>query len=174
MSEKIKVLLSEDQVCERIKVLGEEISRDYAGKQPHLICVLKGGAYFLIELAKYITVPLTIDFMSVSSYGNATVSSGRVKIVKDLDEPVDGKDIIIVEDIIDSGKTLSYLVNLFESRQPASVKLCTLLDKPDRREVDVTVDYIGFQIPDYFVVGCGLDYTQKYRNLPYVGVVEFE
>jgi len=174
MSEKIKILLSEDQVCEQIKVLGEEISRDYAGKQPHLICVLKGGAYFLIELAKYITVPLTIDFMSVSSYGNATVSSGRVKIVKDLDEPVDGKDIIIVEDIIDSGKTLSYLVNLFESRQPASVKLCTLLDKPDRREVDVTVDYIGFQIPDYFVVGCGLDYTQKYRNLPYVGVVEFE
>ncbi len=172
MSEKIRVLLSQDTVTERIKALGEQISRDYAGKQPHLICILKGGAYFMIELAKYITIPVTIDFMSVSSYGNATVSSGRIKIVKDLDEPVDGKDIIIVEDIIDSGKTLSYLVKLFESRQPDSVKLCTLLDKPDRREVEVFVDYIGFQIPDEFVVGCGLDYMQKYRNLPYIGIVE--
>ncbi len=174
MSEKIKVLLSQDEVTARIKTLGEEISRDYKDKQPHLICILKGGAYFMIELAKYITVPVTIDFMSVSSYGNSTVSSGRIKIVKDLDEPVDGKDVIIVEDIIDSGKTLSYLVKLFESRQPASVKLCTLLDKPDRREVEVPVDYIGFQIPDEFVVGCGLDYAQKYRNLPYIGVVELE
>lgn len=173
MTEKINVLLTEEEVTARIKELGKEISRDYAGKELQLICILKGGAYFMIELAKYITVPVAIDFMSVSSYGSGTKSSGRVKIVKDLDESVEGKHVLIVEDIIDSGRTLAYLLTMFEGRKPASLRLCTLLDKPDRRETDVRVEYIGFRIPDHFVVGCGLDYDQKYRNLPYIGVVEF-
>jgi hypoxanthine phosphoribosyltransferase len=172
MENKITTLISEELVNDRIKELAEEISRDYCDKELHLICVLKGGAYFMIELAKYITIPVTIDFMSVSSYGSGTVSTGSVKIIKDLDEPVQGKEIMVVEDIIDSGKTLSYLLTMLTGRKPAGIRLCTLLDKPDRREVDVKVDYVGFQIPDYFVVGCGLDYDQNYRNLPYVGVVE--
>lgn len=174
MAEKISVLLPEEQVAERIRNLGEKISRDYAGKEIRLVCILKGGVFFMTELAKHISVPVTIDFMSMSSYGNATVSSGRVRILKDLDEPVENMDVIIVEDIIDSGKTLSYLLKLFESRRVASIKLCTLLDKPDRREVDVDVDYVGFSIPDHFVVGCGLDYEQRYRNLPYVGIVSLD
>ena len=174
MAERIRVMLSEEQVIARIRELGAEISKKYEGKELRLVCILKGGAYFMIELAKYITVPVTIDFMSVSSYGSGTQSSGRVKIIKDLDEPVQGKHVLIVEDIIDSGRTLSYLMSMFEVRMPASISLCTLLDKPDRREVEVKVDYTGFVIPDEFVVGCGLDYDQKYRNLPYVGVVEFE
>lgn len=171
---RISVLISEEDVNARIKELGEKISKEYEGKELYLVCILKGGAYFMIELAKYITVPVKMDFMQVSSYGSATKSSGNVKIIKDLDEPITDRHVLIVEDIIDSGRTLSCLVALFEDRQPASLKLCTLLDKPSRREVDVPVDYTGFQIPDAFVVGCGLDYAQVYRNLPYVGVVEFE
>lgn len=171
---KISVLISEEDVNARIKALGEQISKEYEGKELNLVCILKGGAYFMIELAKYITVPMKMDFMQVSSYGAATKSSGNVKIIKDLDEPITGRDVIIVEDIIDSGRTLSCLVSLFEDRGPASLKLCTLLDKPSRREVEVPVNYTGFQIPDAFVVGCGLDYAQCYRNLPYVGVVEFD
>ena len=128
----------------------------------------------MCELAKRITVPVSLDFMSVSSYGNDTKSSGAVKIVKDLDDSLAGKDVLVVEDIIDSGRTLSYLLELLKDRNPASLKLCTLLDKPDRRVVDVNIDYTAFQVPDYFVVGYGLDYAQKYRNLPYIGVVEFE
>lgn len=128
----------------------------------------------MCELAKRITVPVSLDFMSVSSYGNETKSSGAVKIVKDLDEPIMGKDVIVIEDIVDSGRTLSYMLDLLKERKPASIRLCTLLDKPDRRVVEVPVDYTGFQIPDEFVVGYGLDYAQKYRNLPYVGIVEFE
>ena len=174
MSERISVLKSEEEVDARIKELGEQISRDYAGKQIHLICVLKGGSFFMCELAKRITVPVSLDFMSVSSYGSDTKSSGVVKIVKDLDESIKGKDVLVVEDIIDSGRTLSYLMEMLRDRKPASLHLCTLLDKPDRRVVDVDVDYTGFQIPDAFVVGYGLDYDQKYRNLPYIGVVEFE
>lgn len=174
MSERISVLKSEEEVDARIKELGEQISRDYAGKQIHLICVLKGGSFFMCELAKRITVPVSLDFMSVSSYGSDTKSSGVVKIVKDLDESIQGKDVLVVEDIIDSGRTLSYLMEMLRDRKPASLHLCTLLDKPDRRVVDVDVDYTGFQIPDAFVVGYGLDYDQKYRNLPYIGVVEFE
>ena len=174
MSEHVRVLLSEEMVDARIQAIGEEISRDYAGKQVHLICVLKGGSFFLCELAKRITVPVSLDFMSVSSYGSETKSSGVVKIVKDLDEPLKDKDVIIIEDIVDSGRTLSYLMEMLRDRGPASLKLCTLLDKPDRRVVDVHVDYTGFQIPDEFVVGYGLDYDQKYRNLPYIGVVEIE
>lgn len=174
MAEKIKVLLSEEEVDAKIKEIGEQISKDYAGRQVHLVCILKGGSFFMCELAKRITVPVSLDFMSVSSYGGETKSSGVVKIVKDLDEPLKGKDVIIIEDIVDSGHTLSYLMEMLNNREPASLKLCTLLDKPDRRVTDVHVDYTGFQIPDEFVVGYGLDYDQKYRNLPYIGIVEFE
>lgn len=174
MAERIRVLLTEDEVDKRIQEIGDQISRDYAGKQVHLVCVLKGGSFFLCELAKRITVPVSLDFMSVSSYGQDTKSSGVVKIVKDLDESLQGKDVIVVEDIVDSGRTLSYLLEMLSDRKPASLRLCTLLDKPERRVVDVKVDYTGFNIPDEFVVGYGLDYDQKYRNLPYIGVVEFE
>ena len=172
MAEHIRVLLSEEEVDSRIKAIGEEISRDYAGKPVHLVCVLKGGSFFLCELAKRITVPVSLDFMSVSSYGSDTKSSGVVKIVKDLDESIRDKDVIVVEDIVDSGRTLSYLMEMLRDRGPASMRLCTLLDKPERRVIDVKVDYTGFQIPDEFVVGYGLDYDQRYRNLPYIGVVE--
>lgn len=174
MAERIKVLLSEEDVDSRIQAIGEEISRDYAGKQVHLVCVLKGGSFFMCELAKRITVPVSLDFMSVSSYGSETKSSGVVKIVKDLDESVRDKDVIVVEDIVDSGRTLSYLMEMLRDRGPKSLRLCTLLDKPERRVIDVKVDYTGFQIPDKFVVGYGLDYDQRYRNLPYIGVVEFD
>lgn len=172
MEDKIKVLISEEEVKARIVELGQEIGKDYEGKELHLICILKGGAFVACELAKSIPLLLSIDFMSVSSYGNETVSSGRVKIIKDLDDPVEGKDVLIVEDIIDSGNTLAYLLDLLKSRKPNSIRICTLLDKPERRVTDVKVDYTGFQIPDKFVVGYGLDYMQKYRNLPYIGVVE--
>lgn len=172
MTDNIKVLISEEQVKERINELAEQISKDYEGKSVHLICILKGSAFFSCDLAKRITVPVTIDFMSVSSYGNETVSSGRVRIVKDLDESIQGKDVIIIEDIIDSGRTLAYLVELLGTRSPNSLNICTLLDKPERRVTDVLVNYVGFEIPDEFVVGYGLDYQQNYRNLPYVGVIE--
>ena len=174
MAETIKVLVSEKDVDARIEELGRQISEDYAGKQVHLICILKGGVFFMCELAKRITVPVSMDFMCVSSYGDGTSSSGIVKISKDLDETLEGKDVIIVEDIIDSGRTLYYLMDVLEKRNPKSLKLCTLLDKPERRVKDITVDYIGFQIPDEFVVGYGLDYAQKYRNLPFIGVVELD
>ncbi len=172
MSEKISVLISEEDVDKRIEELGKKISEDYAGKTVHLVCVLKGSIFFTCELAKRITVPVTMDFISCSSYGNDTKSSGVVKIAKDLDESIEGKDVIVIEDIIDSGRTLSYLLEILKARKPASLALCTLLDKPERRVKNVTVDYVGFDIPDEFVVGYGLDYAQKYRNLPYVGVVE--
>lgn len=172
MDKKINVLISEEEVAAKVKELGAQISKDYEGKEIHLICVLKGGVFITCELAKNLTVPVSLDFMAVSSYGDDTVSSGRVKIVKDLDEAIEGKDILIVEDIIDSGNTLRYLVDLLYSRKPNSIKICTLLDKPERRVTDVEVDYVGFQIPDKFVIGYGLDYVQKYRNLPYIGVVE--
>ena len=174
MSEKISVLINEQDVNAKIKEIAEQISKDYEGKEITLICILKGSVFFVCELAKKITVPVTLDFMSVSSYGSGTESSGRVKIVKDLDESIEGRDILIVEDIIDSGRTLSHLMTLLSARKPNSIKLCTLLDKPDRRVVSVDVDYTCFEIPDEFVVGYGLDYDQKYRNLPYIGVVEFE
>lgn len=172
MSETVRVLLDERDVNDRIAALGRQISRDYQGKQVHLICVLKGGVFFMCELAKHITVPVSMDFMSVSSYGNDTKSSGVVKIVKDLDEAIEGKDVLVVEDIIDSGRTLSYLLETLRNRKPKSLKLCTLLDKPERRIVEVDVHYTGFEIPDEFVVGYGLDYSQIYRNLPYIGVVD--
>lgn len=170
----IEIMLDEDSVDQRIRELGEQISRDYAGKCVHLICILKGSVYFTCELAKRITVPVIMDFMQCSSYGAATKSSGVVKLSKDLDLAITDQDVIIIEDIIDSGRTLSHLKNLLAQRKPASLKICTLLDKPERRVVDVDVDYVGFQIEDKFVVGYGLDYDQQYRNLPYVGVVEFD
>lgn len=174
MAEHVRILLSEKEVDDRIQAIGDQISRDYAGKQVHLVCVLKGGSFFLCELAKRITVPVSLDFMSVSSYGKDTKSSGVVKIVKDLDESIKDKDVLVVEDIVDSGRTLSYLLEMLSDRGPASLRLCTLLDKPERRVVNVKVDYTGFEIPDEFVVGYGLDYDQRYRNLPYIGVVEFD
>lgn len=174
MSEHVRVLLTEKEVDDKIREIGEQISRDYEGKEVHLICVLKGGSFFMCELAKRITVPVSLDFMSVSSYGNGTVSGGVVKIVKDLDDPVRGKDVLVVEDIVDSGRTLSYLMEMLKERGVNSLRLCTLLNKPERRVVDVHVDYSCFEIPDEFVVGYGLDYAQRYRNLPYIGVVEFD
>ncbi len=172
MSENIRVMISEEDVNEKIVQIAERINEDYKGEAVHLICILKGSVFFTCELAKRINLPVTIDFMQVSSYGDGTSSSGRVKIVKDLDETVEDKNIIVIEDIIDSGRTLSYLMSLLKTRNPKSIKLCTLLDKPDRRVVDIAVDYTGFEIPDEFVVGYGLDYAQKYRNLPYIGIVE--
>ena len=172
MAEKIKVLISEEEVDARIRELGEKISKEYEGKQIHLICVLKGGVFFMCELAKRITVPVSMDFMCVGSYGDGTKPSGVVRLAKDLDESIENKEVLIVEDIIDSGNTLYYLMDVLRQRKPASLRLCTLLDKPDRRVKDVHVDWTGFEIPDEFVVGYGLDYAQKYRNLPYIGVVE--
>ncbi|MDF2801571.1 MAG: hypoxanthine phosphoribosyltransferase [Anaerocolumna sp.] len=172
MNDNLKVLISKEEVDKKIREMGERISKDYEGKEIHLVCVLKGGVFVTCELAKNITVPLSLDFMSVSSYGDGTVSSGRVKIIKDLDDSIEGKDVLIVEDIIDSGNTLKYLIDLLNSRKPNSIKICTLLDKPERRTSDVYVEYVGFQIPDKFVVGYGLDHAQKLRNLPYIGVIE--
>lgn len=173
MTEKISVLISEKEVDLKIRELAERINKDYEGKAIHLICILKGSSFFACELAKHLTIPTTIDFMSVSSYGSGTVSSGIVRLAKDLDEPVEGKHVLIIEDIVDSGRTLAHLNHLLSTRKPATLKICTLLDKPDRRVVPIDVEYTCFQIPDKFVVGYGLDYDQKYRNLPYIGVVEF-
>lgn len=172
MEDKIGVLISEEEVEAKIKEMAEKISTEYAGKTVHLIGVLKGSVFFMCELAKRITVPVTMDFMSVSSYGNDTKSSGVVKLIKDLDETIESRDVILVEDIMDSGRTLSYLVKILKERKPASFKIITLLDKPDRRVVDIEPDMTCFTVPDRFVVGYGLDCAQKYRNLPYIGVIE--
>jgi hypoxanthine phosphoribosyltransferase len=174
MAERVEVLISEQEVEARIQELADQISKDYEGKELHIICILKGSIFFTCELAKRISVPVTLDFMQVSSYGSDTKSSGVIKIAKDLDETILERDILVIEDIVDSGNTLSYLLEMLSNRKPSSLKLCTLLDKPERRRKHVDVDYTGFQIPDEFVVGYGLDYAQKYRNLPYVGVVKFE
>ena len=175
MAENVRILLKEDEDDKRIAEVAAMINRDYAGKEVHLICILKGGVFFTCELAKRLTVPVSMDFMSVSSYGSGTESSGVVRIVKDLDESIAGKNVLIVEDIIDSGRTLAYLIEILKQRNPESIHLCTLLDKPERRvKKQVKVDYTCFEIPDEFVVGFGLDYDQKYRNLPYIGVVEFQ
>ena len=171
---KINVHLTEEQIEQRVRELGAEISKVYGDEPVCLICILKGSVFFTCELAKRITVPVTMDFMQCSSYGGETKSSGIVKIVKDLDETIMDRNVIIIEDIIDSGRTLSHLKKLLAQRNPASLKICTLLDKPERRVVDVDVEYVGFQIEDKFVVGYGLDYDQQYRNLPYIGMVEFD
>ena len=167
-----KILIDEEQLAARVKELGEEISRDYEGKRPLLISVLKGSILFMADLMRAITIKCDIDFMAVSSYGAGTQSSGVVRILKDLDASVEGRHILIVEDILDSGVTLSHLLSLLKTRNVASIRICTLLDKPERRRVPVNVDYRGFVIPDEFVVGYGLDYADLYRNLPYVGVLK--
>ena len=172
MSETIRVLIPEEEVDKKIRELGEKISEDYAGKQIHLICVLKGGVFFMCELAKRITVPVSMDFMCVGSYGDGTASSGVVRIAKDLDESIEGKEVLIVEDIIDSGITLNYLKGYLKNRGAASVKICALLDKPTGRQTDVQGDYVGFTVGDVFIVGYGLDYNQKYRQLPYISCLD--
>ena len=172
MSETIRVLIEEEKLNKRIAELGAQISRDYAGQEVTQICILKGSVFFTCELAKRITIPVALDFMSVSSYGSSTVSSGKIEVKKDLDESIENKNIIIIEDIIDTGRTLKYLLEDLRKRNPKSLKLCTMLDKPDRRVVEVATDYTGFEIPDEFVVGYGLDYDQKYRNLPYIGILD--
>ena len=173
MKEKVDVLISEKEIENRILEIADRINKDYEGEELTLICVLKGGVMFMCDLAKKLNLNVRLDFMSVSSYGSETKSSGVVKIIKDLDNSIDGKNVLVVEDIIDSGNTLSYLMDILKKRGPKSIKLCTLLDKPSRREKkDVFVDYVCFEIEDKFVVGYGLDYDQRYRNLPYIGVME--
>lgn len=174
---KIKAVheyLSEEKIAKRIAEMGAQISAEFGDEPVCLICILKGSVFFTVELAKRISSPVELEFMCVSSYGAGTKSSGIVKIVKDLDVSIEGKNVIVIEDIIDSGRTLSYLLENLKTRNPKNLKLCTLLDKPERRVVEVKVDYIGFEIPDEFVVGYGLDYDQQYRNLPYIGYVEIE
>ncbi len=170
----LRVLLSEDEIREKVRELGGKITADYKNSNLMLVTVLKGAVVFLADLMRQIDVPAEIDFMVVSSYGSGVKSSGVVKIVKDLDVPLAGKDILIVEDILDSGLTLSYIKELLESRGPRSIRIDTLLDKPSRRKVDLQADYIGFSVPDEFVIGYGLDYDEKYRNLPYIGILKPE
>lgn len=170
----LKVLFTAEELRDRVAQLGGEITRDYQGRAPVLVSVLRGSYIFMADLTRSIDLPCTVDFMSVSSYGAGTSSSGQVKILKDLSESAEGKDLIIVEDILDSGNTLYYLRDVLEARQPASISICTLLDKPERRVKDIKPDYVGFQIPDAFVVGYGLDYAERYRNLPYIGIVKPE
>lgn len=174
MGESVRVLIPEEEIHKRIVEMADEINADIGKETITLVCILKGSVFFSCELAKHIQGAVMLDFMSVTSYGDDTKSSGVVKIIKDLDDPLEGKNVLVVEDIIDSGRTLSYLLENLQARHPKSLRLCTLLDKPDRRVVDVNVDYTGFQIPDEFVVGFGLDYAQRYRNLPYIGVLSFE
>ena len=169
-----QVLFSEEELDRRVSELAEQINRDYADKEILLVSVLRGSFIFMADLARKITRPCRIDFMSVSSYGKGTSSSGQVQITKDLSEDISGLHVIVIEDILDSGNTLSYLLRILEQRKPASIRLCTLLDKPDRRKVEVAVHYSGFTIPDAFVVGYGLDYAERYRNLPYIGILKPE
>jgi hypoxanthine phosphoribosyltransferase len=166
-----EILIDEERLRTRVAELGEEISADYAGKELLLIGVLKGAVFFMADLMRQLDVPCEVDFMAISSYGDSTDSSGVVRILKDLDINIDGRDVLVVEDIIDSGLTLSYLIRNLEAREPASLEVCALLTKPARREIDVPVRYVGFEIPNRFVIGYGLDFAERYRNLPYVGVL---
>ena len=168
------MLFTEEELRQRVRELGERITADYAGKAPVLISVLRGSYVFMADLTRCIDLPCTVDFMSVSSYGKGTTSSGQVQITKDLSDDIEGRDVIVVEDILDSGNTLFYLLQVLQARKPASVRLCTLLDKPERRVREVAADYSGFIIPDAFVVGYGLDYAEQYRNLPYIGILKPE
>ena len=174
MGERIRVLLTEEEVDQKIREMADQINEVYGDEPIHLICVLKGGVFFTCELAKYLKGPVSMDFMSVSSYGSGTTTSGIVKIIKDLDEPIEGKNVLICEDIVDTGRTLAYRIEILKQRKPKDIKICTLLTKPERREKALEADYVCFSIPNKFVVGYGLDYDQKYRNLPYIGVVEFD
>lgn len=174
MKEEINVLIEEEQLISRIQEIAEQISQDYEDKEIYLVCILKGSVYFTCELSKYIKVPVKLGFLSVSSYGDGLTSSGAVSLNGDLDFDVKGKHIIVVEDIVDTGRTLSYLLHMLAKRKPESLRLCTLLDKPGSRKTEVKVDYVGFEVPDKFVVGFGMDYAQKYRNLPYIGELVFK
>ena len=166
-----EILVQPDELARRVRELGAEISRDYEGREPLLICVLKGAVFFLSDLMRQIDVPCEVDFMAVASYGSATQSSGVVRILKDLDAAIEGRDVLIVEDIVDSGLTLQYLLRTLEARGPASLEVCALLTKPERREVDLPTRYVGFEIPDKFAIGYGLDHAERYRNLPYVAAL---
>ena len=166
-----QVLLSEEQLLERVRELGDRISTDYLGKDLVVICVLRGSFVFVSDLVRSIQIPLAVDFISISSYGSGTTSSGVVRFLKDLDEEISGRHVLVVEDIIDTGTTLKYLLENLQTRKPASIKVCTLLSKPERRKVEIEIDYNGFVVPDHFVVGYGLDYAEKYRNLPYIGIL---
>ncbi len=167
-----KVLFSKEQLAKRIKELAVQLDKDYAGKTPLMVAILKGSVMFFTDLIREMTLPLEIDFMSISSYGSGVKSSGEVKMIKDLDNKIEGKDVIIVEDIVDSGYTMKYLTHLLEARNPSSIKICALLDKPSRRETDVAVDYKGFEVGNEFVVGYGLDYAARYRNIPFIGILK--
>lgn len=167
-----EVLFSERQLADKAAELGARISADYEGKNPLIVSVLKGSYVFMADLTRNITIPCNVDFMAVSSYGAGTKTTGEVQIIKDIGSKIDGRHLIIVEDILDSGVTLSFLMKVLKARGAASIRLCTLLSKPERRKVDVPIDYLGFQIPDAFVVGYGLDYAEKYRNLPYIGILK--
>ena len=167
-----QILYTEEELRSRVQDLGAQITADYAGKAPMLISILRGSYIFMADLTRAIHLPVTVDFMAVSSYGAGTVSSGQVEIKKDLSDSIEGRDLIIVEDILDSGNTLYYLMDVLRARKPASIRICTLMDKPERRTKPITADYVGFTIPDAFIVGYGLDYDEKYRNLPYVGVLK--
>lgn len=170
----LKVLYTQEELQARIREVGAAITRDYQGRNPVLVSVLRGSYIFMADLTRSVDVPCTVDFMSVSSYGKGTASSGQVKILKDLSESIEGKDLIIVEDILDSGNTLYYLRDVLLARKPTSVAICTLLDKPERRQKEIAPDYVGFRIPDAFVVGYGLDYAEEYRNLPFIGILKPE
>ncbi|MFR0848106.1 MAG: hypoxanthine phosphoribosyltransferase [Eubacterium sp.] len=172
MKEEIQVRISEEELIAKIKEIAQQINEDYVGKKVHLVCILSGSVFFTCELAKYITVPVTMDFMRVSSYGDGMDSTGTISIDQDLNMSIEGRHVLVVEDIVDSGRTLALLSNILKKRDPASLRLCSLLDKPSRRVTPVSIDYLGFEIEDYFVVGFGLDYAQKYRNLPYIGELE--
>lgn len=172
MKEEIQVRISEEELIAKIKEIAQQINEDYVGKKVHLVCILSGSVFFTCELAKYITVPVTMDFMRVSSYGEGMDSTGTISIDQDLNMSIEGRHVLVVEDIADSGRTLALLSNILKKRDPASLRLCSLLDKPSRRVTPVSIDYLGFEIEDYFVVGFGLDYAQKYRNLPYIGELE--
>lgn len=174
MKERVTTLISEEKLKARVREIAKEITEFYNGEEVKTVCVLKGAVMFMVDLVKSLDLPVKFDFMDVSSYGNSTESSGSIKILKDLDDPIEGENLLIVEDIIDSGRTLHYLMEYLKSKKPKSIKLCTLFDKPDRREFDVHVDWTGFDIPDEFIVGYGLDYAQRYRNLPYIGVLHFD
>lgn len=167
-----RILYTEEQIAARVKELGEQITRDYQGKDLVVASVLRGSYMFIADLTRAIDLPMSVDFMAVSSYGSSTTSSGQVEIRKDLSDPIEGKDLLIVEDILDTGNTLYYLMDVLRIRRPASIKICTLLDKPERRGKPITAEYSGFNIPDAFVVGYGLDYAERYRNLPYIGVLK--
>jgi hypoxanthine phosphoribosyltransferase len=174
MADKLRVMITEEEIDKRVKEIADEINAEYGDQEVHLICVLRGGSFFMCELAKRITCPVTLDFIACSSYGNDTKSSGVVRIVKDLSDSIVDKNVIVIEDVVDTGRTLNYLLDMLWDRKPKTMKLCALLDKPSRRVVEVKTDYIGFTIPDEFVVGYGLDYAQRYRNLPYIAVIEPE